>query len=140
MPSVRKGRQHGSSEHGAAKSAHPANKAGTVHPQGATLNLERQNGFRIAKIAIAMKAHSLPEPFVSQSMALALQNEGAFDLMELWLESSSEQNRGEIIADLQDLLDDYAETPTGPVIKPKVEFKDLDRVVSQIIEHKDRLR
>jgi hypothetical protein len=87
-----------------------------------------------------MKSQGLPEDFVSQAMALALKNEGAVDLMELWSEEASSRHRDELVADLQELLDDYLEAPPEPVSRPKIEFTQLDHIVSQILEHKQRLR
>jgi DNA-binding phage protein len=87
-----------------------------------------------------MKAAGLPVEFVSSAMQLALQNEGALDLMELWIEEVDEVERGRIEADFQELIDDIREAPNGHLQKPKINYKELDAVAAQVMEHKVRLR
>lgn len=61
--------------------------------------------------------------------------------MELWSElPDGDPERGEAIADIQDLIDDHREAPAVPFQKPKIRFDELDRVVQGIVAGKERLR
>lgn len=56
--------------------------------------------------AVAMEATGLPPDFIARVLGLAQQDQGAFELLELWVEADSLAERAAVIADLQELLDE----------------------------------
>jgi hypothetical protein len=67
---------------------------------------------RIYEIATSMKEHGLSDAFIAHSVKLAEYYLGAFDLLELWEREEDEKERNQIIADLQDEIDEFKEHPT----------------------------
>ena len=59
-------------------------------------------------IMVRMKAAGLDHSFIVKASELARTDQGIYDLMELWLGTSEEAERNEIVADIQDSIDDYA--------------------------------
>ena len=60
------------------------------------------------KIATSMKTtENVSDKFVSDVVAIAEQSQGAFDLMALWRDEKTQKERNEIIADLQEVIDDW---------------------------------
>lgn len=90
----------------------------------------------------AMKAKGLPSAFILDAVALARRDDAIYGLIVLWLSSDAEE-RVEIEADLQDHLDDDRELPPagqGPLEKPKIDYSQLGKVVSDVMAFKQRLR
>ena len=58
------------------------------------------------EIAHFMKEAKLPEEFIVGAICTALEFEGVADLVNLWANESDQAERDEIIADIQDLIDD----------------------------------
>jgi DNA-binding phage protein len=90
----------------------------------------------------AMKRQGLPSAFILDAVALARRDDAIYDLMLLWIKSDAEE-RVEIEADLQDHLDDDRELPPpghGPLKKPKIAYKQLDKVVRDVMAFKQHLR
>jgi len=89
---------------------------------------------RIFEIGKAMVLE-LPVPFVFAAVHHALDSDGIFDLMELWVKDKAE--RSEIEADLQDLFDeDYDEGIRSTRI---LSCEELDRLVSRCVAQKKEL-
>jgi DNA-binding phage protein len=66
---------------------------------------------------------------------------GIYDLMAMWAAGMGHPSQqGEIIADLQDSLDDYQDTPSEPLKMPHIKFDQLGDVASQVVAFKKRLR
>ncbi|MDQ3264274.1 MAG: hypothetical protein M3Y59_11530 [Myxococcota bacterium] len=80
---------------------------------------------RVAELAAAMVKRGLPVKFIDAAMSLALEELGALQLMELWAEAESDQDAEEAIADLQDLVDDFAEAPREVLEKPRISYEHL---------------
>lgn len=60
----------------------------------------------IANIIITMKEAGIDLNFIIEASEVAKTDQGVYELMEMWL-TSSENERLEIIGDIQDSLDDY---------------------------------
>lgn len=90
-----------------------------------------------AKIALSMKAAGLDEDFIAAVIERAWMEEGILDLLELWRDEPSE--RDSIVADLHEHLEDQAEV-VGVVEKPKIPFDELDRVATEVMAFKKKLR
>ena len=67
----------------------------------------------LAKIVEQMVVAGLEKDFVANVLRLAVEDEGVAHLMELWPTAPTPQDRDEIVADLQEALDDE-EAPPGP--------------------------
>lgn len=78
--------------------------------------------------------------FIAEAFDRAQSDQGVFDLFALWAEVDSKRERDEILADIQEILDDYREAPNESQQKPYVRFDDLPGVAGAVREHKKRLR
>jgi DNA-binding phage protein len=93
-------------------------------------------------IAVHMKGAGLPAEFIAEAVRAAYANEGVRELMFLWSHAEA-ADREAICADIQELVDDLADTPRrleSPQKRPRVAFDDLDQVLASIKAHKLRLR
>ena len=95
---------------------------------------------KLASIVVAMDKAGLDKTFIVAADELARWDQGIYDLMAMWLDADDSAERDEIVADLQDSLDDYADAPAEPMKKPYIKFEKLDDVVQKILTDKDRLR
>ena len=95
---------------------------------------------RAAKFAVAMEAAGLPANLVGEVLRLGLDDQGVFELMELWGEASRSANREAVEADLQDAVDDAAEAPRRVEEKPRLAFDHLPAALTSVRAHKARLR
>lgn len=64
-----------------------------------------QGHILLFEIALEMKKAGLPESFIEDTVRLSLDFEGVADLMKLWRDEEDPEERNEIIADIQDMLD-----------------------------------
>ena len=94
----------------------------------------------IEPIEIGHKMHmaGLPNEFVASAVRTAFEFEGVHDLMKLWSEESDEKEKNEILADIQDMIDECSQ-------KEKIEgtyirFDDLNEIAKHIRSFKDQLR
>ena len=94
----------------------------------------------IEPIEIGHKMHmaGLPNEFVASAVRTAFEFEGVHDLMRLWSEESDEKEKNEILADIQDMIDECSQ-------KEKIEgtyirFDDLNEIAKHIRSFKDQLR
>lgn len=95
----------------------------------------------IATIVVEMKAAGLDSAFIVAASELARTDQGVYDLMALWLGAKGDDaERDEIVADLQDSIDDYQDAPSSPLKKPYIRYEQLDDVGDRIMEEKARLR
>lgn len=102
-----------------------------------TTDEQRMN---VAQYAVEMGKSGLPVHFVASVMELATEEQGAYELLELWHEADSKSERDEIVADLQDAVDEFADAPGAPRVKPRIDFDGLDNVIKDVLMHKQRLR
>lgn len=89
-------------------------------------------------IAVAMGQAGLPEEFIAAAVETAFEYEGVYDLMVMWRDEDDPTERGEIVADLQDLVDDVRQTVGER--RPYIRFDDLEAIASNIRVFKDSLR
>ena len=94
----------------------------------------------LASYVIAMNESGLEPSFIAEAFELARTDQGAFDLVALWKDAETDKERGEIVADLQELFDDHREAPPAPQEKPYIAFDKLGGVVKSVRQHKKRLR
>lgn len=99
-----------------------------------------ENILDIFGIAMRMRAAGLSLSFVSSAALMALEFEGTFDLMLLWDRESDQKERDEIVADIQDEIDSWKESPSEHVNVSKINFDELDEHVEKIVDFKKGLR
>lgn len=94
----------------------------------------------IYKIATKMDAQGLSKQFISDAVKLALEYEGAFDLMKLWSAEEDTASKEEIIANLQEEIDDNEDKPLQVLEKPKISYTELGNVAQKIVAFKTALK
>jgi hypothetical protein len=90
--------------------------------------MEKEHEEIIEEIYKKMLLSNLPAVFVDRTAKLAREYEGIFDLMYMWNEELSDEEKDEIIADIQDLLDDEEREPPEYII-------DFSKVDCDVIEN-----
>jgi len=99
--------------------------------------LAPDNQIELFEIATKMKACGLHSDFIAASVQTAMEFEGVYDLMKMWVEEDDPKERQEIIADVQDMVDDCTQKEKQEA--PYVRFNDLDQVAKNIRQFKDNL-
>jgi DNA-binding phage protein len=94
----------------------------------------------VFKIAVKMQEEGLSASFIEQAVELASLYEGAYELMKLWFEESEQQEKDEIIADLQEEIDSKRESHNRIYKAAKINFDDLDQNIDQVRLFKQELR
>jgi len=89
-------------------------------------------------IATAMEKDGLSKDFVVMAVNTASDFEGVYDLMKMWNEEDDLEEREEIIADIQELIDDCNQK--DKVKRVYIRFDDLDSIAQNIRAFKDKLR
>lgn len=97
-----------------------------------------EQAVKVAEYAVKMKGEGLPILFVGEASLLAQVDQGAYELLELWAESDSVEEKNQLVADLQDLIDDQQLQGIEP--RPKISVKAFEEVSRKIAEHKSKLR
>ncbi len=95
---------------------------------------------RLFEIAAAMATSGLESSFIAAAVALAGESEGIYDLMELWADQADAGSRDEIVADIQDAIDEDVERPRRVSARPKVRYMSLDDISKKIVAFKAELR
>lgn len=88
-------------------------------------------------IADSMQKSGLADEFVAAAVRTAIAFEGVSDLMKMWAAEADESERAEIVADIQDMIDDCAQQDSQEAAY--VRFNDLARIASDIRSFKDGL-
>jgi helix-turn-helix protein len=95
---------------------------------------------RLASIMVEMEGARLDRNFIVAASELARTDQGVYDLMALWHGSRDDSERDEIIADIQESIDDYRDAPPAPMKKPHIKFEKLGDVAQQVMAKKAKLR
>ncbi len=88
-------------------------------------------------IAVKMKKTGLADCFIVEAVRTALEFEGVADLINLWMEEEDKKVRDEIVADIQEMIDECV--PKEKTEEIYVKFNDLDAIASNIRAFKDSL-
>jgi DNA-binding phage protein len=102
-----------------------------AHALASDLQLE------LFEIATEMKNQGLPSDFISAAVKTATEFEGVYDLMKLWINETDGKERDEIVADIQDMIQDCEQLDHKEA--PYIRFNDLDAVAKNIRAFKDSL-
>lgn len=92
----------------------------------------------IIEIAHQMNVAGLPKIFIAAAVDTAFEFEGVYDLFRLWAEEEDPQERDEIIADIQEMIDDCSQKDL--VQTTYIRFDDLESIANNIRGFKDSLR
>ena len=92
----------------------------------------------LIEVGHTMNKSGLSHEFIADAVQTAFEFEGVYNLMKMWIDESDQKERDEIVADIQDLIDDCAQ-------KEKVEgvyirFDDLETIAKDVRGFKDNLR
>ena len=89
------------------------------------------------KIATEMNTQGIPANFIADAVSTASEFEGVYDLMKLWINETDQKERDEIVADIQDMINDCAQQDHQEA--PYVRFDDLEAVAKDIRAFKNSL-
>lgn len=92
---------------------------------------------KLFEIAHKMKLAKLSDEFIAGTIRTALEFEGVADLVQFWSEEEDLKEKEEIIADIQDLINDCSQT--GREEFTYIKFNDLETIAMDIRIFKDRL-
>src|SRR5436189_1544060 len=84
-----------------------------------------------------MKKAKLSEAFIVQAVQTALEFYGVAGLMHLWLEEDDIKEKEEIIADIQEMIEDCNQKETSNEMY--IKFNDLPAIANKIRAFKDSL-
>jgi len=91
----------------------------------------------LCEIAHQMKVVQLSDDFIAAAIKTALEYEGVADLLKLWGDETEEKERNEIIADIQDLIEDCQQKKQEKF--PRIRMNDLEAIANDIRAFKDSL-
>ena len=83
---------------------------------------------RVYEIASNMEKSGLAKTFIVSTVEIASESEAIYDLMELWDSEEIDTERDEILADLQEAIDEEYEQLPHVVERRKINYKSLDDV------------
>jgi len=66
-----------------------------------------KQAMKLASIMVKMDAAGLDRNFIVTASKLARTDQGVYDLMALWHTTKDDSERDEVVADIQESLDDY---------------------------------
>lgn len=92
----------------------------------------------IAKIVVKMIEEGMSEDFVLQLFPLAEKYEGLYDLLDLWAKETDKNEKDEIIADLQDEIEELQSE--DKILIPFIHFDNLELIAQNVMEFKKSLR
>lgn len=93
---------------------------------------------RFYKIALEMFKSGLSYEF-SNKLTLLADYEGVYDLLVMWHKEKDPKERDEIIADLQEEIDEFTQENQYSKIRPFINFDDLDSIAKDIVGFKKKL-
>lgn len=106
--------------------------------QSAAINKsKRLIGIEI-EIGNRMFLEDLPREFVVSAVKTASEFDGVLDLLKLWDNEEDKQERKEILADIQDMIDDCSQQQQQE--STYIRFDDLAKIAQDITKFKDNLR
>lgn len=105
-----------------------------VHPD----NPEKD--FQILDILNKMRDQGIHTTFIYSLMEHCQRYEGIRDLMQMWFEETNLNEKGKIIADLQECLNDIADLPQKPEERPYLHYHELVEVQHDVLAFKKQLR
>lgn len=100
--------------------------------------LTAHKNVELIEIGHQMNQEGLSEKFIVDAVQTAFEYEGVYDLMKMWVEEAGEGEKNEIVADIQDMIDECSQKEK--VDGTYVRFDDLEQIAKHIQSFKDNLR
>lgn len=94
----------------------------------------------VFRIAVEMANSGISKKFIADTVAIAQEYEGVYDLLILWRDDADPSSREEIIADVQEEIDRLEEAREGTFRAPKINFDELDRNIDVVVQWKRELK
>jgi DNA-binding phage protein len=96
---------------------------------------------KLATIMVEMEKTGLDRDFIVEASELARSDQGIYDLMALWIDAANDPSeRDEVVADIQESLDDYRDAPATPEKRPYIKYNQLEDVAKRVMAEKVKLR
>lgn len=92
---------------------------------------------KLVRIANEMKKVGLSDLFIINALEVAWEFEGVSDLMNLWFDEKDRKEKNEIIADIQEMIDEISSNEKTE--ENYIKFNDLDAIAKNIRAFKDSL-
>ena len=92
----------------------------------------------LIEVGHKMNQSGLQHKFIADAIQTAFEFEGVYNLMKMWADESDQTERDEIVADIQDLIDDCAQRKK--IEEVYVRFDDLETIAKDVYNFKDNLR
>ncbi|MBW2731166.1 MAG: helix-turn-helix transcriptional regulator [Deltaproteobacteria bacterium] len=89
------------------------------------------------EIGTRMRLAGLADNFVAAAIHTAMEFDGVYDLVLLWDGEDDAKERDEIIADIQDMVDDCVQAGKSEAVY--IRFDDLDSIAKNVRKFKDEL-
>lgn len=105
--------------------------------ENTSFHLTTEQDITLFDIVPQMKDADLPTTFISEAIRTALSYEGVADLVFLWADEDDEDEKNEIVADIQELIDDCKKATVEEHLY--IKMNDLETVKKHIREFKDEL-
>lgn len=99
-----------------------------------------ENDLHVLDILNEMRRVGIKSAFIYRLMEYCQRYEGLRDLMEMWYEEVSDEERGAILSDLQESLDEIISAPKEPEERPYFQYEDLDTIQKDVQQFKSKLR
>lgn len=103
-----------------------------------SIQLAPDRRVEIVEIGHQMNEARLPKEFIANAVSVAFEIEGAYDLLKLWEAETEPAERAEIVADIQEIIDDFSQKDRIKGVP--VRFDDLNTIAEDIRGFKDHLR
>lgn len=103
-----------------------------------TQTLTSHKNVELIETGHQMHQEGLSEEFISSAVQTAFAFEGVYDLMKMWSEETGEEEKNEIVADIQDMIDECSQK--DKIEGTYVRFDDLEQIAQNIRSFKDDLR
>jgi DNA-binding phage protein len=103
--------------------------------------LAAEQVLKLATIMVEMEKAGLDRNFIVEASELARSDQGIYDLMALWIDAATDPSeRDEVVADIQESLDDYRDAPATPEKRPHISYNQLEDVAKRVMAEKVKLR
>lgn len=109
-------------------------------PQRDENSLPSSNDLHVLDILNEMRRIGLENAFIYSLMEYCQRYEGIRDLMEMWYDEVDLKERDNIVADLQESLDDITPSHNKHQDRPQIDFDDLEEIKNNVVEFKNQLR
>lgn len=99
--------------------------------------IDSKQKVKIYEIATKMKHAGLRDAFIDAVVTAASSSQAISDMMRLWSRERSPKERDEIVADLQDMIDDSQQE--SQLKAAYIRFDDLEQVAKHVMAFKESL-